>query len=269
MIEDTLEQKLLEKVQANPKYRKINQDFVRRICKQVIDKGLSEKAAVKAIRNKLHQVGRAYFKQDIPYQQIMESLPKLPRKITADKVKEMCIKTMRLHASTAERVSILETFFTTCLAPIIPIKSVLDLACGLNPLAIPWMTLADNFTYYACDIFTDMLAFIEAFFQHFEINARAQTCDLFGGVPQKQTQVAFLLKSIPCLEQVEKDSTLAILDDIPSEHVLISFPIHSLGGKKKGMQTFYRDHFYELVSGKTWQIKEFAFQSEMAFLVTK
>jgi 16S rRNA (guanine(1405)-N(7))-methyltransferase len=269
MMDDTQEQALLEMVQANPKYRHISQNFIRRLCKQAIDKGLSGKSAVKAVRNKLHQVGRAYLKGDIPYQEMSDSLSQLPKEITSSEVKDMCIKMMRRHSSTSERVPILEDFYSTCLASIMPIHSVLDLACGLNPLAIPWMPLANNFVYHACDIFEDMLSFLDTFFQEFKVNGKAQSCDLFGGVPQKQTQVTFLLKSIPCLEQVDKTSTRVILEDIPSDHILISFPIHSLRGQKKGMQSYYQEHFYDLVSEKTWQIKEFIFQSELAFLVTK
>jgi 16S rRNA (guanine(1405)-N(7))-methyltransferase len=269
MMDDIQEQALLEKVQANPKYKPISQNFIRRLCKQAIDKGLSGKSAVKAVRNKLHQVGRAYFRGDIPYQEMSDSLSKLPQEITSDQVKKMCVNMMQRHSSTAERVPILEDFYATCLTSIMPIHSVLDLACGLNPLAIPWMPLAEDFVYHACDIFEDMLSFLNTFFHKFSINGRANACDLFGGVPQKQTQVSFLLKSIPCLEQVDKTATRKIISDIPSKHILISFPIRSLGGQKKGMHSFYREHFYEHISAETWQIKEFSFQSELAFLVSK
>lgn len=269
MIDTLIEQNLLDQVQSNPKYRNIDQSFIRRICCQVIDKGLSGKAAVKAVRNKLHQVGRAYFRGETPYKEMSDSLSKLPKDISSAEVKTMCINLMETHASTAERLPIIETFFNTCLASIAPLTSVLDLACGLNPLAIAWMPLADNFEYHACDIFEDMLSFLNTFFQAFMIKGKAQACDLFGGVPQKQAQVTFLLKSIPCLEQVEKTATRNILDDIPSDHILISFPIRSLGGQKKGMHNFYKEHFFDLVSGKSWQIEEFNFQSELAFLVSK
>ena len=37
---------------------------------------------------------------------------------------------------------------------------MLDVACGLNPLAIPWMNLAPNATYHAIDIYEDMMRFL-------------------------------------------------------------------------------------------------------------
>ena len=59
-----------------------------------------------------------------------------------------------------------------------PIRSVLDVACGLNPLAIPWMPLAPDVHYYACDIYADMIAFLNGFFQIAGIDGQAQACDL-------------------------------------------------------------------------------------------
>ncbi len=81
--------------------------------------------------------------------------------------------------------------------------------------------------------------------------------------------MAFLLKTIPCLEQVDKQIGLSLLEQIQAEHILVSFPAKSLGGRDKGMPTFYRDHFYELIEGQRWQVQEFNFSTEIAFLVTK
>jgi 16S rRNA (guanine(1405)-N(7))-methyltransferase len=176
---------------------------------------------------------------------------------------------MQSHASTAERIPILEDFYKTCLAPIAPVSSVLDLACGLNPLAIPWMPLAQDCIYYGCDIYLDMLKLLNAFFDHLNIKGWAKPCDLTTAVPDEDTQVAFLLKSIPCLEQVDKTIGARILQSIQADHILVSFPVHSLGGRMKGMPNFYRERFYEFLSDETWQVQEFQFKTELAFLVSK
>jgi len=260
---------LVDQVMSNPKYQHIATDLVERLSQEAIAKGLHGKPAIKAVRNKLHQVGGAYFKRIPDYTDAEIELSKLPQDLHAEFIKQFCVAQMENHASTAERLPILDTFFQTCLAPIAPIVSVLDLACGLNPLAIHWMPLVDGFRYDACDIYLDMVGLINNFFNHLHLNGKAQPCDLLNKIPDINPQVTFLLKSIPCLEQIDKGSGSQILSSIKSKHILISFPVRSLTGRKKGMPDFYRDHFYALVAGKGWEIREFLFPSELAFLVTK
>ncbi len=265
---DSLED-LISAVQANKKYQFILPDLIRRIGEEVLKTDKSGKSAIKAVRNKLHQMGGAYFRQNLDYEQIKIGLHDLPKELGAEAVKRLCTDTMSAHASTAERLPILKDFFATCLAPIAPVTSVIDLACGLNPLAIPWMPLAEDCCYAACDIYLDMLSLIQDFFEHFNLQAEAFPCDLLGGTPTQPAQVAFLLKSIPCLEQADKSLSLPLLESINAAHILISFPARSLGGHKKGMPEFYSDHLDHLLAGKSWQVQKFSFSTEIAFLVSK
>ncbi|MBI2888462.1 MAG: hypothetical protein HYY10_00900 [Candidatus Liptonbacteria bacterium] len=41
-----------------------------------------------------------------------------------------------------------------------PPARVLDLACGLNPLARPWMGIPDDAEYLACDALSDLTDFL-------------------------------------------------------------------------------------------------------------
>ena len=269
MDKDLELEKLVQKVQSNRKYEFIMTDLVIRLAEKAQEKGLKGKAAVKDVRNKLHQVGGAYFKRRIDFAEVLKELKHLPQDLKSEPVQDFCIKHMASHASTAERLSILESFFYTCLKPISPLKSILDLACGMTPLSIPWMPLNDQFTYQACDIYIDMLSFIQSFFNHFQINGKSFACDLIGGLPTQKAQLALILKSIPCLEQVEKEIGLSLLEEVQADHILVSFPAQSLGGQQKGMPDFYKEHFYDMVSEKSWQINQFEFETELAFLVTK
>lgn len=262
-------EKLVKRVQANKKYKFIMPDLINRLSKKSWEKGLHGKAAIKDVRNKLHQVGGAYFKHEMNYVNLQNELTRLPKDIQADQVRQFCISQMGSHASTAERLPILEDFFSTCLESISPVRSILDLACGMTPLSIPWMPLDTGFTYYACDIYIDMLSFIHSFFIRFEIDGRASPCDLTAKIPDENAHVAFFLKSIPCLEQIDKAIGRRLLEGIQADHILVSFPVSSLGGRKKGMPDYYQEHFYEMVSEKSWKISRFEFATELAFLVTK
>jgi 16S rRNA (guanine(1405)-N(7))-methyltransferase len=174
---------------------------------------------------------------------------------------------MSLHASTNERLPILDDFYGQILADVLPIRSVVDLACGLNPLAIPWMPLAEDASYTAYDIYGDMIDFVDEFMARIGVNGRAHLRDIITQPPTVEADLVLLLKSVPCLEQVEKTAVSRLLDHIQARHLLISFPARTLGGHNKGMVATYEARFEELVDGRNWSFQRFQFDTELAFLV--
>lgn len=269
MSDEAQLQALVNAVQTHRKYAQIEPCLIRRLATSALTKGLSGKAAVKDVRGKLHQVGTAYLKSTPDPESALQTLEDLSWELHSNEIMQFCRQQMQTHASTAERLPILPQFFQTCLEPILPVTSILDLACGLNPLALSWMPLQAPYTYTACDIFQDLLAVVDGFFNHCKVDGSTFSCDLAGSAPHNKAQVAFLLKTLPCLEQIDKDLALPLLKSVQSSHILVSFPVRSLGGRKKGMLEFYRDHFLELTDSAGWQIQEFNFATELAFLVTK
>jgi 16S rRNA (guanine(1405)-N(7))-methyltransferase len=94
-------------------------------------------------------------------------------------------------------------------------------------------------------------------------------CDLISSCPTQPVQLALLLKTIPCLEQMDKSAGRTLLDGIQAEHLLVSFPARSLGGRSKGMVQNYEAHFHQLIAGRPWRVQRFEFTSELVFLVSK
>ena len=176
---------------------------------------------------------------------------------------------MRNHASTRERLPILESFYATTLASLGPVRSVLDLACGLNPLALPWMPLAPDASYYACDIYADMIAFLNGFFAQAGVRGQARICDLASGAPNEPADLALVLKALPPIDQQAKHAGRDLLRALNARHILVSFPAHSLGGRGKGMAENYEQRFRALADAEGWAIERFVFPSELAFLVMK
>jgi len=268
-LSEALLDQIVAEVQASPRYRSIHPGLVRRIAGQELAKGRKSKEAVKAVRNKLHQIGGAYQETSIDYAKLIRELAQLPAQSSDPDLQAFCRRAMQLHASTRERLPILEKIFSQALAPLAPVQSLLDLACGLNPLALPWMPLDPNTPYYACDIYSDQVDFLNLFFAHTGRTGKAELCDLSAEMPSRPVQLALLLKTIPCLEQVDKSIATRLLDGIPAEHLLVSFPVTSLGGRGKGMLENYEAHFMQLAAGREWAIRRFEFSSELAFLVSR
>ncbi len=263
--EERLDQ-IVTEVLRSKRYRYVDAGLARSIAQSEAAKRPGLKAVVKSVKNKLHQVAGAYLDRSMPYSAWLERL-RLARDLDDDQFNTTLRVLMGHHASTRERLPSLETFYTTCLAGLPPAASVLDVACGLNPLSIPWMGLADGASYTAMDIYSDMMEFLNGALALLPVKGQALAGDVLTSLPNQAVDLALVLKTIPCLEQLDKSAGERIFDSIRAEVMLVSFPLHSLGGKEVGMADNYEKHFKELASGKRWQIKRFEFENELVFRV--
>ena len=266
--DDSRINELVAAIRKSNKYQAITPDLIQHIGMQELARHSNFKQAIKATRTRLHQIGGAFLNAKINYTKWLNIFSATPNMQDPIFIQNTC-DMMRLHTSTHERLPILEKFFTTTLQSIAPIHSVMDLACGLNPLAIPWMPLAKNFTYYACDIFEDMLIFLNDFFKLTQVDGLAFACDLSQSLPAQPVQLAYLLKTLPCLEQLDSQIGFNLIENILADHILISYPVKSLGGREKGMLETYKQRFAELTQGRGWQIQTFEFSTELAFLLSR
>jgi 16S rRNA (guanine(1405)-N(7))-methyltransferase len=254
--------RLVSAVATSNKYRQITPALVRNLGGQELLKRRNFKEAVKATKNKLHQIAAVYQEGSFAYEHWYNTLQAAPDRAGR---RAVCAAIMSHHVSTRERLPLLETFYTTLFTGLPPINSILDLACGLNPLAVPWMPLAGNVRYYAYDIYQDQVDFLNRSLPLLSVQGRAQVCDLLQCAPPERADVALVLKTIPCLEQVDKGVGRRLLDRIDAPTVIVSFPVQSLGGHEKGMLEHYERHFYEVVAGRPWQIDRFVFSTELVY----
>ncbi|AFY69329.1 ribosomal RNA methyltransferase [Thalassoporum mexicanum PCC 7367] len=259
--------RLIASVLQSSKYKTIAPDLIQQIGIQELAKQPKLKEAIKATKNKLHQVGGAYLSYGTKYPKWLAELESTQGDRAA--FLATCQRIMGFHASTKERLSILDRIYAETMGTIAPINSVLDLACGFNPLAIPWMPLAADMQYYACDIYGDMIGFINGFMAIAGISGNAWAQSISNTCPEQEVDLALILKTIPCLEQVDKGAGTRLLERIRAKHMLVSFPARSLSGKNKGMVANYEQRFYELIGDRAWQVQRFGFDSELLFMVSK
>ena len=262
---------VVDAVLTSTKYRDVSQELISYIAAQELRKRRSVKDALKATKNKLHQVGGAYLDSKEHYARWLEELTLAARTGQRERLLELCSIIMDHHASTRERIPILTQFYTQIFRELPPIRSILDIACGFNPLAIPWMPLTeDDREYYAYDIYHSMMDFLQAWSGILHVGGKAQVCDVIQTCPTQQADVAFLLKVIPCLEQVDKMAGHRLLRELHTDNLVVSFPIQSLGGRSKGMLEHYEAHFRELLGNEPqWEVKRLVFDTELVFVVRK
>lgn len=262
-------EQLIELVRANPDYAAFDIGFVRAIAEKEALKGRNLKDTVKAVRTVLHQAGGAYLPQQPDYAQWRAELAQLPADPQDEALRRFCLQKMQAHASTRERAPHMQAFSDALQANLPVVESLLDLACGLNPLAYPFLPIKPQAAVFACDIYPDLVEFSDILCHHLGFSGKRFVCDLTSQTPAQQVQVAFLLKTLPCLELVFKGISEKLLREIQAERLVISFPAFSLGGRKKGMTTNYRDFFLRLAENLRFQTTEVLAGNELLFFVKK
>jgi 16S rRNA (guanine(1405)-N(7))-methyltransferase len=256
---------LVAEVLSSRKYAHIEPGLVNRLVREELSKGRKKKEVVKNVRSKLHQVGGAYLEKQPQYDKWLATLLAAD---TPEGLKQTCRAIMGQHASTRERLPILEDIYSQIFSLLPPIDSMLDVACGLNPLTIPWMPLAPETRYLACDMYGDMVNFLNGYFPLVQVNGHALVCDVATHPPEEAVNLALVFKAIPCLEQIDKQAGERLLDGLNANYLAISFPARSLGGHSKGMVDNYSDRFDALVDGRGWQtIQRLEFATELIFVV--
>ncbi|MEI8130861.1 MAG: hypothetical protein WCG34_00410 [Leptolinea sp.] len=263
-VEDVIRQ-----ASSSDSYSDIHPDVIRRIAENEARKGYKSRELVKSIRSRLHQVGGAYLADVINPQRFAAELAALPKNLDSPELEAFCRKKMESHASTKERLSFIERFFQETLSDLPPIKSILDIACGLTPLAIPWMPMVIGARYIALDMYTNLAKALSFFFDHTGINGEAICEDVITQPLDVQVDVALVLKTLPCLEQQQKGAGMAVLERIRAKHILVSYPLRSLGGNRKGMGATYEADFNAMAKQQAWQFKRFEFPNELVFRIDR
>jgi 16S rRNA (guanine(1405)-N(7))-methyltransferase len=230
-------------------------------------------SALKAAKRKLHQVYGAYLAPSA-----IATAERVAGRLTAGGLSEeeqrsLCLEVLRQHASTAERLPFLERFYADLLGGLPPVGSVVDLACGLNPFAIPWMGLPAGTAYLAVDIDERLAAALTRLNSSLPFAGRAGegvsvtglAHDLAGGPPRTAGDLVLLLKAMPCLEQQEPGAGGRLLRSLDAPCVVVSFPARSLGGREKGMRPTYDRMLTKMVEGTGRSIETREYPTETVY----
>jgi 16S rRNA (guanine(1405)-N(7))-methyltransferase len=232
---------LVEAVLAGPKYASLSRSLIERIGRQELGRRRSLKEAIKQTRRKLHQVGGAYLESGEGFAGWAAAMRQAGQDGDEEGLRRLCL-------------------------------TIMDIACGLNPLAILWMPLAAGATYLACDAHGGLLRPVADFLAVARVRGQTRLCDVTQACPDDPVDVALVLKALPCLEQIDRSAGTYVLKTVNARHVLVSFPVHSLGGRRKGMAPTYEAHFRHLLdepqlAGRYRLVERFTFASEIAFLL--
>ena len=150
-MEQSVPHQIVNDLRRTRKYRELCEDTLYRAASWALMRHKTPKEALKAAKRKLHQVYGAYL-NGIDFGKLEDWIDNLSSSSSQASLRETCLRILDCHTSTAERVPILDSCFSDLFRETGEPTSILDLACGLNPFALPWMGLSPNISYFAWDV---------------------------------------------------------------------------------------------------------------------
>lgn len=260
---------IVSAIRESRRYRHVDESVVRRCAAEALEASRGRRAdAIKRTKRQLHQVHGAYVGVAPRYDRLLTRL-RDARNDGPDALQRELRSVMTLHASTRERVHTVDRFYAGLFDRIGEVRSVLDVGCGLNPLAAPWMRLAPGAVYTAIDIDASLMAFVGSCLELLDIEQQALVMDVVASAPAIDADLALVLKMVPCLEQQRDGAGADLLRSLRARTIAVSFPIRSLGGRDKGMRASYARAFEETIARERWTAEEIDVPGELLYVIAK
>jgi 16S rRNA (guanine(1405)-N(7))-methyltransferase len=253
---------IVERVRRSSRYRSVDAALVARLAAEELPKARNADDAVKRVKRRLHQAVGAFRRERGAAAGAAWPLDD-PVALRA-----ACRAAMRGHASTRERLPHLATFYRGIWEITGVPRRLLDLGCGLNPLALPWMHLGDA-TYAAIDVDAGTLEVVRGFLTAVAQPHLTELRDLVDDAAVAEADAALLLKLVTTLDRQDRDAARRLLEGLPVRHAVVSFAARSLGGRG-GRERTYRDRLDRLVSdsGRVRTVAEASVPNELVFVLT-
>jgi 16S rRNA (guanine(1405)-N(7))-methyltransferase len=260
---------LIEDIRSSAKYRRMNlpDSTLRDLLERELAVQPGPKAAVDAVRKKLHNIIAPYL-GDADFPEAARLLENAFASGDASAVQGACASVLASHASTRERLSILDAFYPRLFELTGRPNTVLDLACGLNPFSFPWMGLPDGVHYHAYDIIPARVELINHYFSLQGLEPLAEVRDVLVSPPEIEADVAFLFKEAHRMEQRQRGCSRPFWQALRVRWLLVSLPPSNLTGRRDLVEK-QRRLVAEALEGLPWRMVELMFANEMVFCVEK
>ena len=261
---------IVERVLRSTRYRDVDRTLLDRLAAEELPKSRSADDAVKRVKRRLHQAVGAY-RGARGTDPLANARIAWSGELADPAFRDACVEVMRGHASTAERLPYLDRLF----APVWkltggPPVSLLDLGCGLGPLALPWMKLDRTTVYHAVDVDRRSLDVVNDFLDLVGQPHTTEGRDVVADGPSPGPyDVALLLKLVPRLDRQDPAAAARVLSALHARHVVLTFPARSLGGGRRGMEATYRHRLVQLVAELgIREVGEASVPNELVFVLT-
>ena len=223
---------LFDKLSSNKKYSDVCPDTIRRVISECEGRYKKSKDMEKAVREKLHGITSAFNELGGDVQRAVAELD------TNDDA--ALTEILKRHASTRERLplSAMDALYAKIFETTGRPTSILDLACGLNPVYLVFRFPEDDFRIVGVDISQSCItALDEDEVEGYHGVWGDLLCE--NAIPQERFHIALLFKILPLLERQKSGSAMDVMNRIDAEYLVVSFPTRTLGGRNVGMEDNY------------------------------
>jgi 16S rRNA (guanine(1405)-N(7))-methyltransferase len=255
-----MENELFEEIVQSKKYSNIYHGTVRRIIAEEIPKYKKGKDIVKAVKNRLHQLSCSFYD---------DKALKKGNYYNDDAF----LGLLKHHSSTKERIMFYSDMFADILGVTGPVATILDMACGLNPIMFGMFLHKNNVhfeEYSAQDISSSPLKLVELYFQSHNLPCAVQQSDLLISVPDFQADLALMFKVVPLLEQQKKNHYSMLINSLKAKYIAVSFPTRTMSGRNAGMTENYKNLFDSFMCGGPFTVAlEKIYQNELLYIICR
>jgi 16S rRNA (guanine(1405)-N(7))-methyltransferase len=256
---------VVERVRRSSRYRDVDVAMVERLAAEELTHSRSVDEAVKRVKRRLHQAVGA-FRGASRSRDLADAWR---GDLRDPSFREACVEVMRTHASTRERIPHLDHFYRAIWRRTGTPRRILDLGCGLGPLALPWMEV-EGATYRAIDADARPLATVESFLDLVEQPHRVEALDLVRDRPRDSTaDVALLLKLVTTLDRQDPQAASRLIASLDVAHAVVSFSTRSLAGRNRGMESTYRRRMDRLTAdiARVTDVADASVANELVFVL--
>lgn len=224
----------LNRLLQSKNYRDICPDTVKRVWEECQRKYKKPKDAEKAAREALHGISGAFMTPD-EAKHLAWDMQEWHSKHTDVGLGRMLSR----HASTRERlpVSDIDALYEQIFAITGRPRSVLDLACGINPIYLG----ARGIDTTGVDISGLAVSAVNGFGETYGAPVSAVCADVLcpGSIPGKRFDLCLMFKLLPLLERQRSGAALGVMNAVNAAWLVVSFPTRTLGGRNVGMAGQY------------------------------
>lgn len=261
-------EEIVQEIKASKKYKVLCLDTIRNVVSSEVEKHSSLKNAKKSAKKKLHLILAPYL-SELNYQTAAKELRSAFVSGERGKISETCLNIMRKHASTRERIDILDEFYREIFEITGIPGRIADLACALNPFSFRWMGLPRDVECYAYDNNIKNCELLNLYFDLEGLNPLAEVRDIFCNPPGNSFDVCLLFKMYHCLEHRQKGAGPEVIEKIPAKWLVVSFPTRNLANRKVDIFSNYKDDLLDNIKRNNWDSSILEFDTEIVLLINK
>jgi 16S rRNA (guanine(1405)-N(7))-methyltransferase len=146
-------------------------------------------------------------------------------------------------------------------------NTLLDLACGLHPLALPWMNLPVSTQFHAYDILQPRIDLINQFFQKLGMPVLAENRDILVEPPSLQANLGLFFKEAYRFDKRQPGCNQAFWAQLKVDILAVSLPAQNLSGTHSLLDQHRRLVLENLPAHK--RVSELIIENEIIFLIEK